>query len=95
VGGRSLGRRWSIDPRLPTLSLTDRNYASVGRFVESGFLPTPPRKSWNLLGNDAKLTLIAKSNAMRCAAKENSDELTVVTQQLDSKLLQLKNFFLQ
>jgi len=48
-----------------------------------------------LLGHDAKLTLIAKSNAMRCAAKENSDELTVVTQQLDSKLLQLKNFFLQ
>jgi len=32
---------------------------------------------------------------MRCAAKENSDELTAVTQQLNSKLLQLKNFFLQ
>jgi len=38
-----------------------------------------------------KLTLITKSNAMRCAAKK-SDELTVVSQQLHSNLLELKNF---
>ena len=31
-------------------------------------------------------------NAMRHAAKEKSDELTVLSQELDSKLLELKNF---
>ena len=38
-----------------------------------------------------KVTLITKSNAMRRAAKEKSDELKVVAEQLDSKLLELKN----
>ena len=39
-----------------------------------------------------KLPWISKSNAMRCAAKEKSDELTVLSQDLDSKILELKNF---
>ena len=38
-----------------------------------------------------KLTLISKSNAMRRAVKEKGDELTVLSQELDSKLLELKN----
>jgi len=37
-----------------------------------------------------KLTLISKSNVMRHAAKEKSDELTFLSQELDSKLLELK-----
>jgi len=39
-----------------------------------------------------KLMWIYKSNATRRAAKEKSDELTVLSQELDSKLLKLKNF---
>ena len=39
-----------------------------------------------------KVTLITKSNAMRRAAKEKSDDLKVVAEQLDSKLLELKNW---
>lgn len=38
-----------------------------------------------------KVTLISKSNAMCRAAKEKSDTLAVVSQQLDSKLMELKN----
>ena len=38
-----------------------------------------------------KVTLITKSNAMRRAAKEKSDQVKVVAEQLDSKLLELKN----
>jgi len=34
---------------------------------------------------------ITKSNAMRRMAKEKSDELTVVTRQLDSELLEPEN----
>ena len=39
-----------------------------------------------------KVTLITKSNAMRRAAKDKSAELAVLSQELDSKLLELKNF---
>ena len=39
-----------------------------------------------------KLMWISKSNAMRHAATEKSDELTVLSQELDGKLLKLKNF---
>ena len=39
-----------------------------------------------------KVTLITKSNAMRRAAKDKSAELAVLCQELDSKLLELKNF---
>jgi len=38
-----------------------------------------------------KLTLITKSNAMRRAAKEKSDELKAVAEQIESKQLELKN----
>jgi hypothetical protein len=37
------------------------------------------------------VTLITKSNAMRRAAKGKADELATVSQQLDQKLLELKN----
>ena len=40
---------------------------------------------------EANVTLITKSNAMRRGAKEKADELAVINQQLDSKLLELKN----
>jgi len=38
-----------------------------------------------------KVTLISKSNAMRRAVKEKNDELTVLSQELANKLLELKN----
>ena len=40
---------------------------------------------------ETNVSLITKSNAMRRAAKEKADELAVVIQQLDVKLLELKN----
>ena len=39
-----------------------------------------------------KVTLITNSNVMRRAAKDKSAELAVLSQELDSKLLELKNF---
>ena len=38
-----------------------------------------------------KVTLISKSNAMHRAVKEKNDELTVLSQELANKLLELKN----
>jgi len=38
-----------------------------------------------------QLTWIAKSNSLRRSAKEKTEELKAVDEQLDEKLLQLKN----
>ena len=43
------------------------------------------------LKNSIKLTLIAKSNAMRKSAREKEAELNAVEQQLQDKLLQLSS----
>ena len=42
--------------------------------------------------SSAKLTLIAKSNALRRSSKEKILQLSEVTTKLEAKLLELKNY---